>query len=273
MSDWRLRYASGLLAAMSVAAWVVPCALDYFCGYGVAQQNLALGATAPSTAHLFGTDFFGRDLLVRSLVGLRISLAVGLCAGVVAATVGTLYGSVAGWAGGLMGGAMMRAVDLIGVLPYMFMVILLVTLLGKSLVLIFVALGLTGWLMMARIVRGQVLALKERDFIIALVGLGAGHFRIVLRHLIPNTAGAIVVVFTLSVPTLILEEAFLSFLGLGVQAPHPSLGSLIAEGAEAMSISWWLLVFPGGLLTLLLLTLHLLGEAVSDAFDPQSRGR
>jgi oligopeptide transport system permease protein len=168
---------------------------------------------------------------------------------------------------------MMRVVDVIYALPYMFLVMVLVTIFPRSIVLLFVALGLVGWLTTARIVRGQVLSLKQREFVLAAQSLGAGHSRIVLRHLIPHTLGPVAVYFTLTVPSMILQEAFLSFLGLGVQAPRPSLGALINDGAQHMTVFWWELVFPGGVMALLLFSLNFLGDGVRDAFDPRAGGR
>lgn len=269
--DARLRAGLCVLVVLTLAALVVPWALDGCAAYQPDGQNLTLGATPPSILHPFGTDFFGRDVAVRTLMGLRISLAVGLCSATVAALVGTIYGAAAGYIGGAVDGLMMRLVDVLYALPYMFLVIILATLLGKSLVLLFVALGLVGWLMTARVVRGQVLALAQQDFIVAVAGLGASRSRIVFCHLIPNTVGAVLVVFTLSVPALILEEAFLSFLGLGVQAPAASLGSLIADGIDTIMLFWWLLVFPAATLALLLFALNLLGDAMRDAADRRGR--
>jgi oligopeptide transport system permease protein len=270
--DARLRWGGGLMALLVLGAYLLPWALQNVSGYTPEGQNLLLGATPPSWQHPFGTDFFGRDVAMRTLMGLRVSLAVGLCSAAVAALVGTAYGATSGFVGGKIDGLMMRVVDVLYALPYMFLVILLVTLMGKSIVLLFVALGLVGWLMTARIVRGRVLALKEQEFVMALTGLGASKRRIIVRHLIPNTLGAVLVVFTLSVPTLILEEAFLSFLGLGVQAPDASLGSLVSEGIETILLFWWLLVFPATVLALLLLALNVLGDAIRDALDPKGFG-
>jgi oligopeptide transport system permease protein len=270
--DARLRWGGGLMALLVLGAYLLPWALQNVSGYTPEGQNLLLGATPPSWQHPFGTVFFGRDVAMRTLMGLRVSLAVGLCSAAVAALVGTAYGATSGFVGGKVDGLMMRVVDVLYALPYMFLVILLVTLMGKSIVLLFVALGLVGWLMTARIVRGRVLALKEQEFVMALTGLGASKRRIIVRHLIPNTLGAVLVVFTLSVPTLILEEAFLSFLGLGVQAPDASLGSLVSEGIETILLFWWLLVFPATVLALLLLALNVLGDAIRDALDPKGFG-
>lgn len=242
-------------------------------GYDYDSQDLAYGAHPPSAQHLFGTDYFGRDLLTRVLFGGQISLAVGLLAASVAASIGTVYGAISGYLGGRIDGFMMRVVDVIYALPYMFLVIVLVTIFGKSLPLLFVSLGLVGWLMTARIVRGQVLSLKQREFVLAARNLGVRGPGILFRHLIPNTLGPIIVYFTLTVPAMILQEAFLSFLGLGVQAPRPSLGALINDGAQHMAVFWWELVFPGGVMALLLFSLNFLGDGVRDALDPQLRGR
>ena len=260
-------------ACLVVACFLGPLVIGAPWGYDYETQDLRYGAQPPSLSHWFGTDFFGRDLLTRVLHGGRISLIVGLLAASVAATIGTVYGALAGYVGGRIDGVMMRIVDIIYALPYMFLVIVLVTIFGKSLVLLFVALGCVGWLMTARIVRGQVLSLKEREFVLAARSLGVGDLGIVFTHLIPNTLGPIIVYFTLTVPTMILQEAFLSFLGLGVQAPRPSLGALINDGANHMAVFWWELVFPGAVMALLLFSLNFLGDGVRDALDPQMKDR
>lgn len=259
--------------ALSLACLFGPLLVRALWGYEYDSQDLAYGAHPPSLKHLFGTDYFGRDLLTRVLYGGQISLAVGLLAATVAASVGTVYGAISGYLGGRIDGFMMRVVDVIYALPYMFLVIVLVTIFGKSLPLMFVSLGLVGWLITARIVRGQVLSLKQREFVLAARNLGVRGPAIVFRHLIPNTLGPIIVYFTLTVPAMILQEAFLSFLGLGVQAPRPSLGALINDGAQHMAVFWWELVFPGSVMALLLFSLNFLGDGVRDALDPQLRGR
>ncbi|HEX2677595.1 MAG TPA: ABC transporter permease [Polyangiales bacterium] len=258
---------------LTCACFLGPLLIAHTWGYDYEAQDLAYGARAPTLAHWFGTDFFGRDLLTRVLYGGQISLVVGLLAASVAATIGTIYGAISGYLGGRIDGLMMRIVDVMYALPYMFLVIVLVTIFGKSLPLLFVALGLVGWLMTARIVRGQVLSLKEREFVQAARSLGARAPAIIFRHLVPNTLGPIIVYFTLTVPSMVLQEAFLSFLGLGVQAPRPSLGALISDGANQMTVFWWELVFPGGVMALLLFSLNFLGDGVRDALDPQLRGR
>jgi oligopeptide transport system permease protein len=259
--------------ALFIACFLGPVILGAAFGYDYDTQDLAYGARPPSWQHWFGTDFFGRDLLTRVLYGGQISLMVGLLAASVAAAIGTVYGAISGYAGGRIDGFMMRVVDVISALPYMFLVIVLVTIFPKGLLLVFLALGFVGWLMTARIVRGQMLSLKEREFVLAARSLGARAPTILFRHLVPNTLGPILVYFTLTVPSMILQEAFLSFLGLGVQAPRPSLGGLISDGAQHMAVFWWELVFPGGVMALLLFSLNFLGDGVRDALDPQMRGR
>jgi oligopeptide transport system permease protein len=270
----RMAMAGGYVTVvLTLAAFLGPFAIRAIWGYDYEAQDLAYGARPPSAAHWLGTDFFGRDLLTRVLYGSQISITVGLLAALVAASVGTVYGAVSGYVGGRLDTILMRIVDIIYALPYMFLVIVLVTIFGKSLPLLFLALGLVGWLMTARIVRGQMLTLKQREFVLAARGLGVRGGTILVRHLIPNTLGPIVVYFTLTVPSMILQEAFLSFLGLGVQAPRPSLGALINDGAQHMAVFWWELVFPGGVMALLLFSLNFLGDGVRDALDPQMRGR
>ena len=258
---------------LAVCCFVGPTIILLTWGYDYESQNLAYGAQAPSWAHPFGTDFHGRDLLTRVLIGGRVSLLVGFLAGVVAAVIGTLYGAVAGYLGGRIDAVMMRIVDVIYALPYMFIVLILVSVFGRSLVLLFVALGLVGWLMTARIVRGQVLSLKEQEYVLAARSLGVGAWGIIVRHLVPNALGPVLIYFTITVPSMILQEAFLSFLGLGVQAPRPSLGALINDGAAHMTLFWWELVFPGGIMVLMLFSLNFLGDGLRDAFDPRMKGR
>lgn len=254
----------GIILACLVGPWIM-----YFLGYRYEVQNLSYGAQPPSWKHLFGTDFFGRDSFTRVLYGGRISLAVGFLAAMVSATIGTLYGAVSGYVGGRVDAAMMRVVDILYALPYMLLVIVLVTVFGRRFFLIFIALGMVSWLTTARIVRGQVLSLKQREFVQAARSVGASDMSIILRHLIPNTLGPIIIYFTLTVPSMILQEAFLSFLGLGVQEPTPSLGALINDGAAQMTVFWWQLVFPGCFLALLLFSLNFLGDGLRDALDPK----
>ncbi len=257
--------------ALAALCFVGPLFVAGTWGYDYSQQDLAYGARAPSWAHWFGTDFLGRDLFTRVLYGGQISILVGLLAAAVAASVGTLYGAISGYVGGRVDALMMRIVDVIYALPYMFLVVVLVTVFGKSMPLLFIALGLVGWLTTARIVRGQVLSLREREFVQAAHSFGVSATDIIVRHLIPNTLGPIIVYFTLTIPSMVLQEAFLSFLGLGVQAPRPSLGALINDGAQHMTVFWWELVFPGGVMALLLFSLNFFGDGVRDALDPRMK--
>lgn len=234
------------------------------------EQNLDLGASAPSSAHWLGTDTLGRDLLVRLLYGGRISLAVGLAATLVALTIGVTYGAVAGFFGGKLDAVMMRAVDIMYSLPFAIFVILLMVFFGRNIVLLFVAIGAVEWLTMARIVRSQVMAIKKMEFIEAARSLGFGRRRIIFRHILPNVLGPIIVYTTLTIPGVMLLEAFLSFLGLGVQPPMSSWGVLIKDGAEKMEEFPWLLIFPGALFSLTLFSLNFLGDGLRDALDVRS---
>jgi oligopeptide transport system permease protein len=259
-------FGGGVLAVLALACVFGPL----FLHATYQDQDLALGATAPSAQHWLGTDTLGRDLLVRTLFGGRISLGVGLCATVVALTIGVLYGAVAGYAGGKLDGFMMRVVDIIYALPFTIFVILLMVFFGRNIVLLFVAIGAVEWLTMARIVRGQVQSLRKMEFIEAARSLGLSSTRIILRHMIPNILGPIIVYTTLTIPAVMLLEAFLSFLGLGVQPPMSSWGALIKDGSEKMEEYWWLLVFPGSLFSLTLFSLNFLGDGLRDALDVRS---
>jgi len=236
-----------------------------------AAQDLALGATPPSAAHWFGTDELGRDTFSRVLHGGRISLLVGIVATIVSLIVGVSYGAFSGYRGGRTDDVMMRIVDIMYALPYIFLVILLLVFFSRSLLMLFVALGLVQWLTMARIVRGQVLSLKEQAFIEAARALGASDWAIIFRHIVPNTLGPVIVYTTLTVPAVILQEAFLSFLGLGVQPPAASWGTLVSDGAKVLALFPWLVIFPGIALSLTLLCFNFLGDGLRDALDPQDK--
>ncbi len=233
-------------------------------------QDLFLGATGPSGQHWFGTDTLGRDLMVRVMLGGRISLMVGLVATLVALSIGVIYGATAGYIGGKTDATMMRFVDLLYALPFTIFVILLMVAFGRSLWLMFVAIGAVEWLSMARIVRSGVIGLKKQEFVEAAVSLGYSHRRIILRHLIPNVLGPVIVIATLTVPAVMLLEAFLSFLGLGVQPPNASWGVLINEGQQNMEIYPWLLIFPALFFAATLFTLNFIGDGLRDALDPKS---
>ncbi|GIX30580.1 MAG: peptide ABC transporter permease [Porticoccaceae bacterium] len=260
------------LASLAVLAFLVVVAIltPWIAPYGYEEQNLALGATPPSWAHPFGTDIFGRDLLTRVMWGGRVSLAVGFLATAVALTIGVLYGTVAGFFGGRVDAVMMRLVDILYALPFMIFIILLTVVFGRSMLLLFLAIGAVEWLTMARIVRAQVLALRRREFVEAAVALGLTRWQIIRRHLIPNTLGPVIVYATLTIPSVMLLEAFLSFLGLGVQPPRSSWGLLINHGVETMEEYPWLLIFPGLTLTVTLFALNFLGDGLRDALDPRS---
>jgi oligopeptide transport system permease protein len=260
----RLAVAGGLtLLVLTLLCIIGP----WLSPYGYEEQNLDHAFLPPGPAHWLGTDQLGRDLLVRLLYGGRISLGVGLCATFVALTIGVIYGAISGYAGGKTDAAMMRLVDIIYALPFTIFVILLMVFFGRNIILLFVAIGAVEWLTMARIVRGQIMTLKKMEFIEAARALGYGHARIIFRHLLPNALGPIIVYATLTIPAVMLLEAFLSFLGLGVQPPMSSWGTLIKDGAEKMEEYWWLLVFPGGLFSLTLFSLNFLGDGLRDALD------
>ena len=242
--------------------WIAP--------YSYEEQNLNLGATPPSAEHWLGTDVFGRDQLTRVLYGSRVSLMVGFIATAVALLIGVLWGTTAGYVGGRVDAIMMRMVDVLYALPFAIFIILLMVVFGRSLLLLFLAIGAVEWLTMARIVRGQVLSLKQQEFIEAAVAMGLSRWQIMRRHLIPNVLGPIIVYTTLTIPSVILLESFLSFLGLGIQPPQSSWGSLISYGVETMEEYPWLLIFPGLTLSITLFSLNFLGDGLRDAMDPRT---
>ena len=265
----RMAVASGVVLAIIGVATLLAPVLP-----GLADpnlQNLELGPTSPSWQHPFGTDLHGRDLLARVLDGGRVSILVGLVATIVSFLVGVTYGAVAGYFGGRTDSFMMRFVDVLYSLPYMFLVILLMVYFSRSLWMLFAALGLVQWLTMARIVRGQVLSLKTQEFVEAARAVGAGSGHIIFKHLVPNALGPIIVYATLTVPAVMLQEAFLSFLGLGVQPPKASWGTLVNDGATVMAFFPWMVVFPGVALALTLFCLNFLGDGLRDALDPHLR--
>lgn len=234
-------------------------------------QELLLGATSPSLTHPFGTDEHGRDLLARTMHGGRVSLLVGLAGVTVACIIGVAWGAIAGYSGGRTDEVMMRAVDVLYTVPFMFLLILMMALFGRNFILLFVAIGAVSWLTMARIVRGQVLSLREREFVEAARAFGATPGYIVRRHLVPNVLGPVVVYATLLVPGIMLEEAFLSFLGLGIQPPHASWGVLVATGADNLLFHPHLLIFPALMLAMTLFGLNFVGDGLRDALDPRTR--
>ncbi len=228
---------------------------------------------APSfeTGHYFGTDDLGRDIFVRTLQGGKISLMVGIMGALVAVIIGVLYGATAGFIGGKVDNYMMRFVDILASFPFMFFVILLVTFFGRNIGFIFVAIGMVSWLDIARIVRGQTLALKEKEFIEAAHVSGTSNSKIVRKHIIPNVIGIVVVYATLLIPNMIIFESFLSFLGLGVQEPDTSWGALVNEGSKVMDIAIWQLIYPGLFLVVTLFCFNFVGDGLRDALDPKDR--
>lgn len=239
----------------------------------IEEDYVDLGLVKWNTKHWLGTDGLGRDILVRLLFGARVSLAIGFLAGIVSLLIGVLYGSIAGYVGGRTDNIMMRFVDTLYSLPYMFFVILLMAIAGRSFVLLFIAIGAVSWLTTARIVRGQIISLKNSEFVEAALASGTGHWTIITRHLIPNTLGPIIVYFSLIVPRVILEESFLSFIGLGVQAPMSSWGSMVAEARGVLQLYPYLVLIPGITLTLTLFSLNFLGDGLRDALDPRLKGK
>ncbi|MDN3697992.1 oligopeptide ABC transporter permease OppC [Vibrio clamense] len=226
---------------------------------------------APSSEHLFGTDSLGRDLFVRTLIGGRISLMVGVMGALVAVLIGTVYGAASGFIGGKVDRAMMRVLEILYSIPFMFLVIVLVTFFGRNIFLIFVAIGAIAWLDMARIVRGQTLSLRSKEFIEAAHVSGVSTWNIIKRHIIPNVLGIVAVYSTLLVPSMILTESFLSFLGLGVQEPMTSWGALLQEGSQTMEVAIWQLTFPAIFMIVTLFCFNYIGDGLRDALDPKDR--
>ncbi len=271
----RLRSSPGAMCAMFVVAGLVALALfgPWFNPNGSETLDWLHVASQPALqgAHWFGTDRLGRDLFARTLEGTRVSLAVGLVASAVSLFVGIGYGAVAGYVGGRTDHVMMRVIEILSGLPLIFFVIFLTVIFGRSEYLLFLSIGAVGWLTMARIVRGQTLSIRRREFIEAAVASGAGTARIIVKHVVPNVIGPVIVYATLTVPQIIMFESFLSFLGLGIQEPHASLGTLIAEGAGEMEAAPWILLVPGGFLAVLLLALNIFGDGLRDALDVKER--
>lgn len=234
-------------------------------------RSLTVSGTVDQVTFPFGTDSNGRDLLVRVMLGGQISLAVGLAASLVSLGIGVVYGATSGYLGGRVDNVMMRIVEILYSLPFVFLVVVLVVFFGRSVILIFLVIGAVEWLEMARIVRGQTLSLKRREFVGAAEALGLTDWQIIRRHIIPNTIGPVIVFVTVIVPKVILLESFLSFLGLGVQAPLASWGTLISEGAASMQNAPWLLIFPAIFFVTTLFSLNFVGDGLRDALDPKDR--
>ncbi|MDE3269399.1 MAG: ABC transporter permease subunit [Pseudomonadota bacterium] len=267
------RFKKNKMAVLSIFYLLIQALMAIFApmltSYSYEATDLMLGAVAPSSEHWFGTDELGRDIFTRTLYGARISLAIGLLAVVVSLVIGIIYGAVSGYFGGKVDYYMQRFLEILYAIPFMILVIILLTMFGHNIFMLFIALGAIQWLTMARIVRGQVISLKEMEFVEAARCMGVGRLMIIMRHMIPNILGPVIVYTTLAIPALILEEAFLSFLGLGVQEPMSSWGTLISDGVEIMEEHPWALVFPSLTLMLTLLALNFLGDGLRDALDPK----
>lgn len=263
----RLAVAGAMVLLVVVTASIIA---PWFSAYSYSDQDTALGAVEPSAQHWLGTDPLGRDLLTRILYGGRVSLLVGVAATSVSLLIGVLYGAIAGFTGGRTDALMMRIVDVLYALPFTIFVIILMVFFGRNFFLLFLAIGAVEWLTMARIVRSQVLSIREKEYIEAARVIGLSRRRIILRHILPNTLGPVIVYVTLTIPQVMLVEAFLSFLGLGVQPPMSSWGILIREGVETMEEYPWLLIYPSIALSLTLFSLNFLGDGLRDALDPRA---
>jgi oligopeptide transport system permease protein len=253
-----------LVLAAAIGPFLTPFAYEQINKNDVWAPPLSLG-------HLLGADSLGRDLLARLFWGLRVSLSIGAVATAVSLVIGVAWGATAGYLGGMVDEVMMRIVDVLYSLPYIFFVILLMVTFGSNIILIFLAIGAVEWLTMARIVRGQTLSLKQKEFIEAARAAGLSRFAIIVRHIVPNLLGPVVVYVTLTIPGVILAESFLSFLGLGVQPPMASLGTLIAGGAQDMELAPWLLIFPSLTMVGTLMCFNFIGDGLRDAIDPKDR--
>ena len=251
-----------LIVLAIFAPWIAPHSYSY--------QNLELGAVGPNSTYLLGTDTLGRDQFSRILYGARVSLLVGFVATAVALVIGVSWGIVAGFFGGKIDSTMMRIVDILYGLPFIIFIILLMVIFGRNIWLLFLAIGAVEWLTMARIVRGQVLTLKNQEFVLAAQAMGVQNLAIFFRHILPNILGTIAVYATLTIPQVMLLEAFLSFLGLGVQPPMSTWGTLIRYGVESMEEYPWMLIFPGLIFTITLFCLNFFGDGLRDAIDPRS---
>jgi oligopeptide transport system permease protein len=250
-----------LIMASIFAPWLTP--------YSYEGQDLALGASKPSLEHILGTDTKGRDLLTRLLYGGRTSFLVGFCATAVSLLIGVPYGALSGYIGGRTDSVMMRFVDILYTMPFTILVIILMVVFGRNILLLFGAIGAIQWLVMARIIRGQVMALRQQAFVEAAITLGASRRRIIFKHIIPNVLGIIIVYTTLTIPHVMLMETFLSFLGLGIQPPMSSWGLLIKDGADVMETYPWLLISPAFVFSITLFSMNFLGDGLRDALDPR----
>ncbi len=260
-----LRVSAWILVTIAAFAFITPLLSPN--DYVTTDFDNILDTPGFSGAHFFGTDDLGRDLFVRTMLGIQVTLVVAIVASLVSLVIGVLYGAIAGYVGGRVDAVMMRFVDTLYALPFIFIVILLMIVFERNFLLIFVAIGAINWLDMARIVRGQTLSLREREFVQAARLTGVSTAQIIKRHIAPNLVGVVVVYVTLTIPQAILVESFLSFLGLGIQEPQTSLGSLVSRGVNHMETASWVLLIPGGLLALILLCFNFLGDGLRDVFD------
>ena len=235
------------------------------------EQNVGFYNTAPSATHWFGTDDLARDIFVRAWEGARISLFIGITAAVIDLIIGVLWGSIAGLAGGRVDNIMMRIADVLTAIPYLLVVIILLVIMEPGLVPMIIALSITGWVNMARIVRSEVLKIKNQEYVLAARTLGANQWHIIKRHLIPNAMGAILVTMTMTIPSAIFTESFLSYLGLGVQAPLASWGTMASEGFKALQSAPWRLLFPAALISITIFAFNAVGDGLRDALDPKLR--
>lgn len=258
-----------ILAVITLMTIFVPVFSPF--GYEEVYWDYIDSPPSFESGHLFGTDQNGRDLFVRTLYGGRVSLMIGLVATLVSLVIGVAWGAIAGFLGGKVDDVMMRLVDILYSIPFIFFVIMLTVVFGRNMVLMYAAIGAVSWLDMARIVRGQTLSLKRKEFVEAAHATGVSTFNMIRRHIIPNVIGPVIIYVTLTVPTVILTESFISFLGMGVQEPSTSWGVLISEGTDSMETSWWALVFPGTFLAVTLMALNFLGDGMRDALDPKDR--
>jgi oligopeptide transport system permease protein len=277
-ADARARFMHNKAALTGLAIFVLIAATCFFAPYlGLRSQDDInwdmTGWAAPSfeTGYFFGADANGRDLFVRTLYGGQVSLLIGFTATMVSLVIGVLWGATAGFVGGRIDGFMMRIVDVLYSLPFIFFVIMLVTVFGKQIVLIYIAIGSIAWLDMARIVRGQTISIRRKEFIEAAEASGVSKWRIITRHIIPNCLGPVVVYVTLTVPAVILTESFISYLGMGVQEPDSSWGTLVAEGTDVLELAPWAALLPGAILAITLLSLNFIGDGLRDALDPKDR--
>jgi len=269
----RLSSNRAAMCSLSILLFIAVMALigPLISGYSYSEIHLELKNTPPGKIFWFGSDELGRDLFTRIWWGARISLFIGITAAFIDIAIGILWGSVAAYSGGKLEEAMMRIADILYAIPYLLIVILLTVIRGTGIGTILIAMTFTGWINMARIIRGQILQLKELDYINAAKAIGASYLRILFRHLLPNCIGPIVATMTLTIPTAIFTEAFLSFMGLGIQAPAASWGVMVNDGLSAMRYYPWRLLFPAAMITLTMVSFNLIGNALRDALDPRLR--